>query len=126
MSASSKKKLRNAQESEKLTERQVSAQKEAKKLKIYTTVFVVVLALMICFAIVITAIKTVENSGIREKKTVALTLNDHEISSTEMNYFYIDTINNFYNQYGSYISLLGLDVTKPLDEQVLNGEDGQT
>ena len=95
MSASSKKKLRSAERAEKLTQNQLAEQKEAKKLKIYTTVFVVVLALMICFAIVITAIKTVENSGIREKKTVSLTLNDHEISSTEMNYFYIDTINNF-------------------------------
>ena len=40
MSASSKKKLRNQQDSAKLTERQLAEQKEAKKLKVYTTAFV--------------------------------------------------------------------------------------
>ena len=51
MSASSKKKLRNAQNAEKMTEKQLAEQKEAKKLKIYTTVFVVVLALMVVAAV---------------------------------------------------------------------------
>ena len=126
MSASTKKKLRSAERAEKLTQKQLEEQKEAKKLKITTTVFVVAIALMLCFAIVITAVKTVENSGIRERNTVALTLNDHEISNAEMNYYYIDAINAFASQYGSYAALLGLDTTKPLNEQVLDATTGLT
>ena len=41
MSASSKKKLRNEQQTAKMTEKQVAEQKEAKKLTLYTTIFVI-------------------------------------------------------------------------------------
>ena len=51
MSASSKKKLRNEQEAAKLTERQLAEQKEAKKLKLYTAIFVVVLAALLVVAL---------------------------------------------------------------------------
>ena len=50
MSASSKKKLRNAEQAEKLTEKQLAEQKEAKKLKLYTTLAVVILAALVLFA----------------------------------------------------------------------------
>jgi len=126
MSASTKKKLRSAERAEKLTQKQLEEQKEAKKLKLATGIFVSVIALMLCFAIVITAVKTVENSGIREKNTVALTLNEHEISNAELNYYYIDAVNAFINEYGSYVSLLGLDTTKPLNEQIIDEETGMT
>ena len=126
MSASDKKKLRAAERAEKMTEKQLAEQKEAKKLKIMTTVFVVVLAVMVCFAAVTAVTKTIENSGIREKNTVAVTIGEHEISNAELNYYFISYVNNFYSQYGSYASLLGLDVTKPLNEQVVNEETGET
>ena len=126
MSASTKKKLRSAEREEMLTQKQLKEQKEAKKLKLITTIFVVAIALMLCFAIVITAVKTVENSGIRERNTVALTLNDHEISNAELNYYYIDSINNFYSYYGSYAYLMGLDSTLPLDQQIIDEATGKT
>lgn len=126
MSASDKKKLRAAERAEKLTERQQAAQKEAKNLKIYTAIFVVVLALMIGFAAFFAVNQTIQNSGIREKNTVALTIGEHELSNAELNYYYIDSVNNFYNQYGAYASIFGLDVTKPLNEQVLDEESGKT
>jgi len=126
MSASDKKKLRAAERAEKLTEKQLAEQKEAKKLKILTTGFVVVLALMICIAAVVGVTKTIEGSGIREKKTVALTIGDHEISNAELNYYYIDGVNHFAGQYGDYLYLVGLDATTPLNEQILNEETGET
>ena len=126
MSASDKKKLRAAERAEKLTEKQLAEQKEAKKLKILTTVFVVALALMLCFAIVITAVKTVENSGIRERNTVALTLDDRQINNAELNYFFIDGLNTFLNENSTIIPYLGLDATKPLDEQILDEATGTT
>ena len=126
MSASDKKKLRKEAAAAKLTEKQEAERKEAKKLKTYSTIFGVVIAVMLVFAIVFAVTQTVNNSGILERNTVAVTVGDQEISSAEMNIYYIDAVNSFYNQYGAYAAMFGLDVTKPLDEQVLNEETGET
>lgn len=126
MSASSKKKLRNELEAAKLTERQLAEQKEAKKVKLYTTAFVVVLAAILVIAITIGVTQFISTSGIREKNTVAMTVGANELSNADLNYYYIDVINNFYSQNGSYASLLGLDVTKPLNEQDYSAETGET
>lgn len=113
MSASSKKKLRAEENAAKLTEKQLSERKEAKKLRIYTIAFGVVLAVMIVAFIWVGVSQTITNAGVREKKTVALTIGEHKINSVEMNYFYVDSINNFYSQYGSYAAMFGLDTTVP-------------
>ena len=126
MSASSKKKLRNEQEAAKLTERQIAEQKEAKKLKLYTTTFVLVLVAVLALAAVIGVSQFVKTSGIREKNTVAMTVGSNELSNAELNYFYIDSVNNFYSQNGSYASIFGLDVTLPLNEQVYDETTGDT
>ena len=107
MSASSKKKLRREQEAAKLTEKQLTAQREAKKTRLYTVAFVAVMAVLLVVAIVVGVNQTITANGIREKKTVALTVGDHQINNVEMNYFYMDAVNNFYSQYGSYASLFG-------------------
>ena len=126
MSASSKKKLRNEQQTAKMTEKQVAEQKEAKKLTLYTTIFVVVLAVMVVFAIAIGVTRSISNSGVRERNTVALTVGDHEISNAELSYFYMSAINNFNTNYGNYAAMMGLDTSKPLDEQVINNDTGLT
>ena len=126
MSASSKKKLRKAEQAEKMTEKQLAEQKEAKKLKIYTSIFVVVLALMVVFAAVTGTVKTIQGKGIREKNTVALTLNEQELSNAELNYYYIDSINQFFSDYGDYAYLFGIDTTVALDQQILDEETGET
>ena len=126
MSASDKKKLRAAERAEKLTEKQLAEQKEAKKLKAMTTVFVVVLAVMIVFAAVTGVTKTIAGKGIREKNTVAVTINNHEISNAELGYYYMGSINTFLSQYGDYAYLFGLDTTKPLNEQIVDEATGRT
>ena len=126
MSASSKKKLRKEQEAAKLTEKQLLAQQEAKKNSLYTTLFVVVLTAILVIAAVVGVKQTLTTSGIREKNTTALTVGNHELNSIEMNYFFMDAVNNFYSSYGSYASMFGLDVTKPLNEQVVDEEAGLT
>ena len=117
MSASTKKQLRKAQEAEKLTEKQLAEQKEAKKLKLYSTIAVVVLAALVLFAAIFGVSQAVANSGIRERNTVAMTIGEHEISNAELNYYFVDAVNNFSQTYGSYASLFGLDTTKPLNKQ---------
>ena len=126
MSASSKKKLRAAENAEKLTEKQLTEQKEAKKLKTLTTIFVIAVAAMVLAAGIFGVTKAIENSGIRERNTVALTIGEHKISNAELNYYYIDAINRFYSNYGEYAYWFGLDVTKPLDQQVIDEETGRT
>ena len=126
MSASSKKKLRKEQEAAKLTERQIAAQQEAKKLNLYTTIFVVAMALILVIAVTVGISQFISNSGIREKNTTALTVGSHELSNAELNYFYIDAVNSFYSQNGQYASFFGLDTTVPLDEQVFDEATGQT
>ena len=124
MSASTKKQLRKAQEAEKLTEKQLAEQKEAKKLKLYSTIAVVVLAALVLFAAVYGVNQAISNSGVRQRSTVAMTVGEHQISNAELNYYFIDAVNNFYNNYGSYASLFGLDTTKALDKQEVS--EGRT
>ncbi len=126
MSASNKKKLRREQDAVKTTDKQLTAQKEAKQTKLYTIGFVAVMVILLVVAITVGVNQTITNSGVREKNTIAMTVGDHEISNAEMNYFYMDTVNNFYSQYGSYAAMFGLDISKPLNEQVLDEETGLT
>ena len=132
MSASSKKKLRAAQRAEQLTERQLAEQKEAKNLKILTIVVVAAIVLM-----VIAAVGTVINSRFiqpaklekeaqAQRDTVAVTVGEHDVNAVEYNCFYVDAVSNFYNQVGAYAAMYGPDVTKPLDQQTYDEEEGTT
>ena len=128
MSASSKKKLRNAEQLSQLTERQQAEQKEAKKLKVFSIAMVAALALMVVFAIGIVTSNAIKkaNMGKAERETVAVTIGDHQISAAEFNCFFVDAVSNFYSNYGSYASLFGLDVTKALDQQFYDEENKVT
>ena len=135
MSASSKKKLRKEQKAVAMTDRQQREQKEAKSLKIYTIVFVTSIILIAAIGLGLLATNTVNNSGVIERNTLALTVNEHEISVAELNYFYLDSArtlyNNYYSQYEDMASLymqfgLGLNPAEALNKQVINSETGET
>ena len=66
------------------------------------------------------------NAGIKERSTIAYTVGDHELNSVTMGYFFTDAVNNFVNQYGAYASMVGLDTTKPLDQQYVDEEQTLT
>lgn len=125
MSASSKKKIRKEQEAAKMTERQRKAQKEAKNLKIYSIVFTVVIVAILVTAIAVMTFKGIESSGLVNKLTTALTIGEYKVNSVEMNYYYMDAVTQTYSQwetaYGeslpTMLSLMGLDLTQPLNEQ---------
>ena len=132
MSASAKKKLRKEENAAQLTEKQLAEQKEAKKLKLYTTIFVVAIVVVLVAGLIIAGFNFVKNSGIKEKNTVAAVIGDHEINAVEMSYYYTDTLDSNYknwaNTYGDsmslYMSLMGLDLTQPLSAQTYS--DGTT
>ena len=132
MSASAKKKLRKEETAAQLTEKQLKEQKETKKLKAYTTVFIAAIAVVLVVALVIAITTFIKSSGIKEKNTVAAVIGDHEINGVEMSYYYSDSLQNnyqrWYENYGEnlslYMSLMGLDLTQPLDTQTYS--DGTT
>ena len=126
MSASNKKQLRKEQETEMLTARQREEQAEAKKLKAYTITFIAIMAIVVVLAIGSLVMSGINNSGILQKNTVAATVNGQELNAIELNYYYNDAVNemyqNAYQQYTSYYELyfeaMGLDISKPLDQQI--------
>lgn len=65
-----------------------------------------------------------ENSeALKVMNTEAVSVGNHKVSAAELNYFYMDAITDWYNTYGTS---MGLDITKPLNEQVLNASTGKT
>ena len=125
MSASKKKKLRS-EAGEKLTERQLAEQKEAKKVKLYSIAFAVVMVALIVVAIVLGVNRSINASGVHEKNTIAATVGDHSVSNAELSYYYIDYVNNYANTYGSYLSMFGIQPGVALDQQMFDEESGVT
>lgn len=113
----------SASKQNKMTERQRQEAQEAKKLKAYTTTFWIVLALCIC--IVVTTVLSNPVKNVLYKNHTAITVGNHELSSVQLNYYYVDTINEYCNQLGNYVSFV-LDTTKPLNKQVVDKETGET
>lgn len=126
MSASNKKKLRSAENAAKLTEKQLTEQKEAKKLKAYTIAFVVVLVALIAAAVFAAISRNSNNIGKKERQTVAMTVGQQELSNADLNYFYVDTINNFYSQNNALLSLYGLQTGVALKDQYMDENAGIT
>ena len=133
MSASSKKKLRKEQNAAAMTEKQQNELKEAKKLKTYTLTFIIVMALVV--ATVAGIVLRTPVTGLINNNTVAVTIGDHQLTSTQLNYFYSDAISelysSYYNYYGNNAYLYamiyeGVNFNAPLDEQTYDKETGAT
>lgn len=120
MSSSKKKQLRKEQY---MTERQTAAAKEAKKLKRYTLTFWVVI--LVIASIFVGAVVANPVKNVLYKNTKAMQVGDYTLSSVDVNYYYIDAVNQFVSQNQTYISIL-MDTTKPLNEQIYNKETGAT
>ena len=134
MSASDKKKLRKEQAAAQLTERQMAEKAEAKKTKALTITFTAIMLAVVLAAVGILGVRTVNNTGIIDKNTIAAVTGEHELTSVQMNYYLNDTIRNQYNEWSSmygesasmYLAMMGLSTTAPLNEQEANKETGET
>ena len=124
MSASNKKKLRKEQQQTSMSKKQQEAKKEARKLAAYTATFWIVLAL--CVSIVLGIVLKTPIDVAIDRLGTAVTVGDHKITTTELTYFYIDAINQWYGTYGSYATMFGLDPNKGLDQQEYDKEKGLT
>ncbi len=130
MSASDKKKLRKEQAAAQLTERQLKELAEAKKMKRLSVTFVVIMLVVVLAAASILGVRAVNNSGIIDKSTIAATIGGHELNSVQMNYYLSDYIRQWASSYGeslaAYAGMMGLDVNKPIDEQISDQSTGET
>lgn len=133
MSASDKKKLRKEQNMAAMTEKQKKEAKQAKELKKYTVTFAVIMILV--FAVVIGATVRTPIAGMINRNTHAFTVGEHQLSTTDFNYYYVDAINtyykNVYDQYyqtfGTYWAMmLGFNLDTPLNEQIFDEEKNTT
>ena len=129
MSASSKKKLRKEQNAAAMTEKQQKELKEAKKLKSMTLTFAVVMVLVVAIVVGVSVRSPI--AGAIDRGTHAATVGTHELTTTDLSYFYVDAINtytqsvynNYYSMLGDYWYLgLGFSTSTPLNEQEYKGE----
>lgn len=60
------------------------------------------------------------------KDKVVATMGEHQLTNEMLQMFYWMQVYDFINYYGSYVSYMGLDTKKPLDEQVYNETTGMT
>ena len=123
MSASNQKKIRKEKAMAYMSERQRKEAEEQKKLKRYTLTFWIVLVLCLCTVLTTVMVNPVKNVVYRN--TTAITIGDHELNAVELNYFYIDAINTYCNQYSYYISYI-IDTKSPLNSKSNTDKDGST
>ena len=129
MSASSKKKFRKEQNAAALTEKQAQAAKEAKQLKTYTMTFVITLILVVVLAL--GAVVKVPISGAVTRGSHAVTIANHELSATDISYYFSDAVTEYYNElnsmYGDYAQyFMGFMPGEPLNEQKYTNSDFAT
>ena len=70
---------------------------------------------------------TVDNKVVEKRsENVVATMGNQELRISDLQIHYWLSVSNFLNEYGSYLSYMGFDVTKPLDEQLCNPDTGMT
>ena len=134
MSASTKKRLRKEQAAAELTQKQQRERIEAKKLRNASITFIALMLVVALTATSILAVRGYNNSGIREKNTLAAVIGDYEINGVELNYFFVDRVSEYYtemkNQYGSstdlYLQMMGINPSANLDTVIVDKETGET
>lgn len=68
------------------------------------------------------------NDTTAEKKadTVVATLGDHTLTNGELQAYYWMNVYEFLDYYGYYLSMMGVDITKPLSDQIYDEKTGET
>lgn len=62
----------------------------------------------------------------KKADTVVATMGDRELTLSELQLYYINSIYAFYSQNYYYMSMMGLDLSQPLDQQYYMGQEGLT
>lgn len=96
----------------KMQKRKEAKEKEKKEKRIEIIISVVAVAALVCL-IASFPIRTYRTVN----KTIA-TIGGHDISKVEFDYNYNVVKDNYLQQYGTYLSMFGLDVSKDLNKQM--------
>ena len=67
-----------------------------------------------------------DESAEKASEDVVAVLGDRKLTNGELQIYYQMTLSNFINQYGGYVTSIGLDPSKPLSEQVQDPQSGIT
>lgn len=75
------------------------------------------ISILVIFAICIGLIVITE-TGVTDRAKTVMSSEHYKVNGSMFKYFFNSQISSFLNTYGSYASYLGLDTSKPLDEQL--------
>ena len=92
------------------TAREAQQRKEEKRSNILYA------AIAILF-VVVAAVTLTWKSNIIQRSVTAVTINGQSYTAGEVEYYYKNLYQNFVNNYSSYLSYMGLDTSKSLDQQ---------
>jgi len=67
-----------------------------------------------------------DSKAIKERDTVVAEVGDVKLTNSALQVYYWEAINDFQSNYGQYLSGIAIDLTKPLDEQFYDEENGVT
>lgn len=67
-----------------------------------------------------------DNTLLAAKDTVVATMGDSKLTNAELQVYYWMSYLDFMQMYGNYASYMGLDVTKPFDQQIYDEKTGQS
>ena len=67
-----------------------------------------------------------ESQAVEARDTVVATVGDMELTNSTLQVSYWQAVNEFYNYYGYYLDPSVLDLSKPLDQQFYDEENGVT
>ena len=125
---------------EEITE-EVTAAPAKPKRKLWVRILaavcgVAILAVLVCSVFYVTksmgkntvSYSVSDSKAVKEKNTVVATAGEEQLTNSELQVYYWQGINDFYNYLSYYMdtSTMGLDLTKPLDQQFYNEEEGIT
>jgi len=120
MSASQQKKLRQQQREDGTEKRQIEQQKveKAKKRTATRKTSIGIVAAVIILLIIALS------SNLFYSNFTAVKIGDESYTAAEYNFFYNSYIQNFESQYGQYLTMFGIDSSKPYSQQQY--EEGKT
>lgn len=97
---------------EERRKREEKDKREAKILRISAIAFCIIIAAAIVGSVAVSVLN--KNAAL---KNPYVTIGDHTVTKLEYDYYFNGVVNNYMNTYSSYLSFMGLDANKDLDEQ---------
>lgn len=104
----------------KMEARRIQAEKERLTARRWKIGAMVVGICLVCALAGITIRSVVKKQS--ALKDTYITVGNHELTKLEYDYYYNSTANNYINTYYSYLSYMGLDITKDFAEQNYSGD----